>query len=85
MVSGKALDGERRYSQLLDMMGHYNADFDDEKYLVYGCNCVYAGGPSLGPPVDALDTVCKKYKDCLKCTEKEHGSTCIGAFHEVTF
>lgn len=36
--------------------------------------------PGHGPPVDALDTVCKAYKDCLKCARMEHGDTCIGEF-----
>ena len=36
--------------------------------------------PGHGPPVDALDTVCKAYKDCQKCARMEHGDTCIGEF-----
>ena len=36
--------------------------------------------PGHGPPVDALDTVCKAYKDCLKCARMEHGDSCIGEF-----
>ena len=30
--------------------------------------------------VDALDTVCKQYKDCQKCARATHGDTCIGEF-----
>ena len=37
-------DGEdRRYVQLVDMMAHYNADFDERKYWAYGCNCLILG------------------------------------------
>ena len=31
---------------------------------------------SFGSPVDALDTVCKAYKDCLKCARMNHGNQC---------
>ena len=59
--------GEKRYSQLTDMMGFYNPDFDERKYWAYGCNCLILGDrpmsdPGHGPPVDALDSVCKQYK-----------------------
>jgi hypothetical protein len=36
--------------------------------------------PGHGPPVDPLDSVCKAYKDCVKCAKMTHGSTCIGEF-----
>ena len=36
--------------------------------------------PGHGPPVDALDTVCKQYKDCQKCARATHGDSCIGEF-----
>ena len=39
----KLLDGEKRYSQLVDMMGHYNNEFDERKYWAYGCNCLILG------------------------------------------
>ena len=32
----------------------------------------------FGPPVDALDQVCKKYKDCIRCAQARHGEHCIG-------
>ena len=67
------------------MMEHYNADFDERKYWAYGCNCLILGDrpmsdPGHGPPVDALDTVCKAYKDCVKCARMEFGEMCIGEF-----
>ena len=34
--------------------------------------------PGHGRPVDALDTVCKAYKDCLKCARMTHGDNCRG-------
>ena len=37
--------------------------------------------PKKGAPIDALDTTCKKYKDCLKCARMNHGDVCIGEFH----
>jgi hypothetical protein len=78
-------DDDRRYFQLTDMMEHYNADFDERKYWAYGCNCLILGDrpmsdPGHGPPVDALDTVCKAYKDCVKCARMEFGEMCIGEF-----
>jgi len=78
-------DDERRYSQLVDMMAHYNSDFDERKYWAYGCNCLILGDrpmsdPGYGPPVDALDSVCKEYKDCVKCARMKHGDSCIGEF-----
>merc|ERR1712227_1065424 len=71
-VARQADDSDRRYSQLVDMMSHYNPSFDERKYWAYGCNCLILGDrpmsdPGHGPPVDALDTVCKAYKDCVKC------------------
>ena len=35
--------GEKRYSQLVDMMFNYNPDFDERKYWSYGCHCLMLG------------------------------------------
>merc|ERR1712064_148630 len=83
-------DDERRYFQLNDMMEHYNADFDERKYWAYGCHCLILGDRPMsdmghGLPVDALDTVCKKYKDCLKCARMTHGEGCVGEFHQYKY
>ena len=83
------LDGEKRYFQLTDMMEHYNPQFDERKYWAYGCNCLILGDrpmsdPGYGPPVDALDAVCKRYKDCVKCARMAHGEMCIGEFVKVS-
>ena len=51
-VARQADDSDRRYSQLVDMMSHYNPSFDERKYWAYGCNCLILGNsttcPSLG-------------------------------------
>jgi len=83
--AGDEREGDRRYSQLVDMMANYNNDFDERKYWAYGCNCLILGDrpmsdPGYGPPVDSLDAVCKEYKDCLKCARMKHGDSCIGEF-----
>lgn len=83
-------DQTRRYFQLTKMMDFFNPVFDERKYWTYGCNCLILGDrpmsdPGHGPPVDALDTVCKKYKDCLKCARAAHGEMCIGEFVKYKF
>jgi len=77
--------GEKRYAQLTDMMQHYNPSFDERKYWAYGCHCLILGDRPMsdmghGRPVDALDTVCKAYKECQKCARAKYGDTCIGEF-----
>lgn len=84
------VESERRYSQLVDMMTTYNPDFDERKYWSYGCNCLILGDrpmsdPGHGAPVDDLDKLCKAYKDCLKCTRREHGPECIGEFVQYKY
>merc|ERR1712025_393348 len=39
----KTIEGEKRYAQMVDMMRHFNADFDERKYWAYGCNCFMVG------------------------------------------
>ena len=41
--------------------------------------------PGLGRPVDALDAVCKQYKDCQKCARDEFGELCIGEFVQYKY
>ena len=38
-----------------------------------------------GPPLDALDGVCKKYKDCVQCAHKEFGEQCFGEIVRYRF
>lgn len=75
----------RRYSDLLKIVQHYTPNFDERKYWAYGCNCLILGDrpmsdPGFGKPVDALDAICKQYKDCQKCVKQKFGETCIGEF-----
>ena len=41
--------------------------------------------PGHGRPVDELDTVCKAYKDCVKCVQMEYGDQCIGEFKKYRY
>ena len=41
--------------------------------------------PGKGQPVDELDSVCKAYKDCIKCAKKTHGEMCLPEFVEYKF
>ncbi|CAG5113740.1 Oidioi.mRNA.OKI2018_I69.chr2.g7830.t1.cds [Oikopleura dioica] len=80
----------RRYFQLTTMMEHVNPEFDEKKYWTYGCNCLVLGDrpmsdPGKGQPVDELDSVCKAYKDCIKCAKKTHGEMCLPEFVEYKF
>merc|ERR1739838_802092 len=61
--------GEKRYAQLVEMMEHYNSEFDERKYWSYGCHCLMLGDRPMsdmgkGRPIDALDTACKAWKHC---------------------
>ena len=67
MVSADEVAPVRRYSDLINLVQHYNPAFDERKYWAYGCNCLILGdkplsNPGLGRPVDALDMICKQYK-----------------------
>ena len=80
----------KRFSQLMALLTHFNPDFDNRKYLTYGCNCQLLGDmplsqPGLGKPVDELDSVCKTYKDCLKCARREFGDGCLAEFVRYDF
>ena len=80
----------KRFGQLVDMMTHINPDFDSQKYWMYGCNCQLTGDkpmsqPGLGKPVDELDSVCKTYKDCLKCARRQFGDGCLAEFVRYDF
>ena len=78
-------DGAKRYSQLIDQMNYYNSDFDERQYWTYGCHCLMLGDRPMsdmghGAPLDALDSVCKAYKECQKCAREQFGEMCIGEF-----
>ena len=68
---GEARPGARVYWQLTKMMKSFNPNFSQRKYWLYGCNCVMLGNnqisdPGYGPPLDELDTACKRNKNCLR-------------------
>jgi len=80
----------RRYDDLHKIAKFYMPDFDERKYWAYGCNCLILGDrpmsdPGHGRPVDELDTVCKAYKDCVKCVQMEYGDQCIGEFKKYRY
>merc|ERR1739838_448576 len=82
--------GEKRYAQLVDMMKHYNSEFDERKYWTYGCHCLMLGDRPMsdmgkGRPIDALDTACKAWKHCQKCAREAYGEMCIGEFVRYNF
>merc|ERR1719454_1426071 len=84
------LEEDKRYSQLVDMMAHFNSDFDERRYWAYGCNCLILGDrpmsrPGHGPPVDDLDSSCKRYKDCVKCAKEKFGDNCISEFRRYRY
>lgn len=77
--------GAKRYSQLIDQMTLYNNNFDERQYWTYGCHCLMLGDRPMstmgkGAPLDALDSVCKAYKECQKCARQRFGDMCIGEF-----
>ena len=41
--SDKTLTEEKRYSQLIALMDHFNPTFDERQYWTYGCNCLMLG------------------------------------------
>ena len=68
----------RRFKDLDKMIKEINPDFDSRKYWAYGCHCFAlndrpTSSMGRGKPVDELDTLCKKYKECQKCAQKRFG------------
>ena len=73
----------RRYRDLDSMIGELNPNFDPRKYWAYGCHCFALddrpmSGMGKGKPVDELDSLCKRYKDCQKCARRRYGEDCVG-------
>jgi len=89
-VGEKAVDDSRRYDQLVDMMAHFNADFDERKYWTYGCHCLMLGDRPMsdmghGVPLDPIDKACKDYKECQKCARDQYGDSCLGEFYRYSY
>ena len=65
-------------------MTHYNPAYVQIKHAAYGCNCNLLTGDrpmtqaGHGQPIDELDSVCKSFKQCLRCVTEYYGSECIG-------
>lgn len=83
-------DDQRRYSQLIDQMSTYNPQFDERKYWTYGCHCLMLGDRPMsemgrGTPMDALDVVCRAYKECQKCARQNFGQECLGEFYSYGY
>ena len=60
----------RRHSQMEAWMEHYNPSFDKRDLYYMG----------KGRPVDEIDSVCQKYKQCLKCARNEFSDSCMNEF-----
>jgi len=74
----------RRHSQMEAWMEHYNPSFD-KRDLYYGCHCFTTSDRPMsdmgkGRPVDEIDSVCLKYKQCLKCARNEFSDSCMNEF-----
>ena len=75
------IGGARRFSQMEAWMEHFNPSFD-VRDLYYGCHCLSSSDRPMsnvgrGAPLDEIDSVCLKYKQCLKCASAEFGDSCI--------
>jgi len=82
--------GQKRYFQLEDMFLNYDPDFDTRKFWTYGCHCLMLGDRPMtdmgkGKPKDAIDTVCKAYKDCQRCARMKYTDSCVGEFTEYKY
>lgn len=71
-----------RYTDLAAIVKNFIPDFDERKYWAYGCHCLILGDRPMslvgsGKPVDALDSSCRKYKQCQKCVKMNYGKECI--------
>ena len=95
-VSIEDMDLERsgaggRFQNLNSMIWHYNENYKFLRTFVYGCNCLFNKNKPMrqttfGHPVDAIDSLCLKWKQCQKCAAGIHGSWCSNEdnFYGVT-
>jgi len=72
----------RRYSDLHAVTLFYNPNFDHRKIWYYGCHCLMLHDRAMstrgkGEPVDQLDSLCKRYKECVHCAKTQFGDECI--------
>jgi hypothetical protein len=88
---------QRRYEDLEAMieyllkaeknLGGKNMKFDETKIWSYGCHCLQRNDRGMssmghGKPVDAMDRICKEYKECQKCAFEAHPSDNSGSSGE---
>ena len=38
-----------------------------------------------GKPIDAIDSACRAWKECQKCSRMEHDENCLGEFYKYSF
>ena len=69
-VYGSRRDTFARYDVIMKMIQYYSPGFDERQYFQYGCHCIIRQddlqSTGMGKPVDALDAVCRKFKNCQK-------------------
>jgi hypothetical protein len=75
----------RRYKHMEKLINFYDQSITNiTKYWTYGCWCFQMGDYPLrignGAPVDDVDKICKRQKECYQCAKKdaqENGESCI--------
>lgn len=72
----------RRYKHLEKLIGFYDDSLSNiTKYWTYGCWCFQMGNFPLrmgnGSPVDNVDKICKRHKECYQCGKRDSGSECL--------
>lgn len=66
----------RRYKHLEKLIGFYDQGLSNiTKYWTYGCWCFQMGNYPLrlgnGSPVDDVDKICKRHKECYQCAKRD--------------
>lgn len=84
---GRGLDQNilRRYVHMEKLINFYDQSISNiTKYWTYGCWCFQMGDYPLrignGAPMDNVDKVCKRQKECYQCVKKDsidNGRECI--------
>ena len=72
-ILGSRRDNFDRYAVIMKMIGYYTPGFDERQYFQYGCHCIIREDDfqshGMGKPVDGLDAVCRKFKNCQKVSQ----------------
>lgn len=73
---GLTADLLRKYKHMESMIQFYDQSLNNiTKYWTYGCWCFQMGDYPLrignGQPVDSVDRICKKQKECYRCAKKD--------------